>query len=84
MTTPESYSRAQVALHWITVMLIAGQYLLHDGIEAAWHARLDGSLPNAPFPNPHVVVGMLVLLPGSLGWKRPQTRTKSRPNSCWA
>lgn len=61
MSMPDAYSRAQVTLHWITVVLVAGQYLLHNGIEAAWQSRLDGSLPNTPFPNPHVIVGMLIL-----------------------
>jgi cytochrome b561 len=45
-----------------TLVLVAGQYLLHNGIEAAWKARLDGSIPNEPFPNPHAIVGMAILV----------------------
>ncbi len=61
MQTPDGYSRTQIVLHWIIVVLIAGQYLLHEGIETAWEARLDGSLPNEPFPNPHTIIGMIIL-----------------------
>ncbi len=56
-----AYSRTQVALHWVIVALVAAQYLLHGGIEAAWAGRLDGSLPNEPFPNPHAIVGIIIL-----------------------
>jgi len=61
MQSSATYSRTQVSLHWIIVVLMAGQYLLHGGIEAAWQARLDGSLPNEPFPNPHAIVGIVIL-----------------------
>lgn len=56
-----AYSRVQVVLHWVIVFLMAAQYLLHGGIEAAWEGRLDGSLPNEPFPNPHAIVGIILL-----------------------
>ncbi len=62
MKDPIAYSRAQIALHWIIVVLMLGQYLLHGGIEAAWGARMDGSLPNEPFPNPHAIVGIIIFL----------------------
>lgn len=61
MDAATSYSSTQVRLHWVIVILMAGQYLLHGGIEAAWQARLDGSIPNEPFPNPHAIVGMAIL-----------------------
>jgi cytochrome b561 len=61
MHNSNGYSRMQVILHWVIVLLIAGQYLLHGGIEAAWQGRLDGTLPDVPFPNPHAIVGMVIL-----------------------
>lgn len=61
MRTSNAYSRTQVILHWIVVLLIVGQYLLSGGIGAAWQGRLDGSLPNKPFPNPHAIIGMVIL-----------------------
>lgn len=57
-----AYTRSQIALHWVIAVLIAGQYLLSEGIEDAWRARMDGSLPNEPFPNPHAIVGFVILL----------------------
>lgn len=62
MKSPNGYSRAQIALHWVVVVLVAGQYLLSEGIEQAWYARMNGSLPNEPFPNPHAIVGIIILL----------------------
>jgi cytochrome b561 len=62
MKSPNGYSRAQIALHWVVVVLVAGQYLLSEGIEQAWYARMNGSLPNEPFPNPHAIVGFIILL----------------------
>ncbi|MEE4189128.1 MAG: cytochrome b/b6 domain-containing protein [Roseobacter sp.] len=59
--SPSAYSRVQVVLHWVIFVLMAAQYLLHGGIEAAWEGRLDGSLPNEPFRNPHVIVGIIIL-----------------------
>ena len=61
MQNSSTYSRVQVVLHWVIVVLMAAQYLLHGGIEAAWEGRLDGSLPNEPFPNPHAIVGIIIL-----------------------
>lgn len=62
MPDPNAYSVTQVRLHWVIVILLAGQYLLHEGIAEAWEARLDGSIPNEPFPNPHAIVGIVILL----------------------
>lgn len=62
MPRPATYSRMQVGLHWIVVLLLAAQYLLHERIEDAWEARLDGTLPNEPFVNPHTVIGLLILV----------------------
>lgn len=62
MAGSTEYSRTQVRLHWIIVLLMAAQYLLHGGIETAWQARLDGSVPNVPFPNPHAIAGMVILV----------------------
>lgn len=62
MPDAPAYSSTQVRLHWIIVILMAAQYLLHDGISDAWKARLDGSIPNAPFPNPHAIVGIVILV----------------------
>lgn len=62
MQNQTEYSRTQIALHWAIVVLLLGQYLLHGGIEAAWAARMEGSIPNEPFPNPHAIVGLIIFV----------------------
>ncbi|MBY4893014.1 cytochrome b/b6 domain-containing protein [Rhodobacteraceae bacterium N5(2021)] len=62
MSNVSAYSASQVRLHWIIVILLAGQYLFHEGIADAWDARIDGTIPNEPFLNPHAIVGILILL----------------------
>ena len=59
------YSTAQVALHWTVVVLVAFQFLAHDGIEDAWRAFMRGE----PSPDAlqllaymHVGAGILVLV----------------------
>ncbi len=42
---PASYSRAQIALHWIAAALIVAQFVLHDPIVAAWDAISKGETP---------------------------------------
>jgi len=59
------YSPTQVALHWIVVVLVAFQFLAHDGIEESWRAFTRGqSLPDdaAPLTFLHIAAGILVLL----------------------
>lgn len=62
MTNPAGYSRAQIALHWIVVLLIVQQYLLKDGIAAAWDASRAGrEVPFDPLVPVHVAGGMLIM-----------------------
>ncbi|WP_274630985.1 cytochrome b [Arvimicrobium flavum] len=59
------YSRAQVALHWIVVVLVAFQFLAHDAIEASWRAWLRAEPPPADhlaLTYMHIAAGSLVLL----------------------
>ncbi len=60
--TPEKFSKAQIYLHWIVVALVAFQYLLSDGISSLWEKRMDNLIPNEPSFNPHVLVGVIILL----------------------
>lgn len=54
-----SYTRTQVALHWLTVLLVAMQFLLSDGIEDAYEAAPGQFTPGAAL---HVLPGVLILL----------------------
>lgn len=59
------YSSAQVALHWMVVVLVAFQFLAHDGMVSMWRAVLDGQQPPpdaAVLAYLHIAAGILVLL----------------------
>ncbi|WP_292022963.1 cytochrome b/b6 domain-containing protein [Maritimibacter sp. UBA3975] len=59
---PNGYTRLQIALHWVIFLLIAAQFLFHDGIQAAWRAVIRGT--DATFSvmaAQHIFTGLLVL-----------------------
>lgn len=59
------YSPAQVALHWMVVVLVAFQFLAHEGMEASWRAFQRGEpLPvdATTMTNLHIATGLGVLL----------------------
>ena len=59
---PATYSKTQIALHWVVMLLVLFQIVLHDEIAQLWSDRMDGTLPNVPTPNAHVAVGFLILV----------------------
>jgi cytochrome b561 len=59
------YSTAQVALHWAVVVLVAFQFLAHDGMEESWNAFERGEAAPADasaLTYLHIGTGILVLL----------------------
>jgi len=61
MAAPTGYTRTQIRLHWITVALVALQYILHDTISDAWDQVLDGAeVGFHPLIAQHVLGGSLV------------------------
>jgi cytochrome b561 len=59
------YSRMQVTLHWMVVVLVAFQFLAHDGIEDTWRAFVRGEeapIGRATLTAMHWATGILVLL----------------------
>ncbi len=58
---PATYSRTQIILHWLIAVLVAFQIIFHEGIAAIWDDRMRGIVPNEPSPNPHAIVGLLIL-----------------------
>lgn len=61
----QGYSRVQVALHWSVLVLVAFQFLAHDGIEAAWRAHTRDAAASGDeraLAYLHVGVGLTVLL----------------------
>ena len=63
MSVPTVYSRTQIVLHWVMFVLIAAQFVLHDGIKAAWRAIEQGTpAPAFDLTVPlHVFGGIAVL-----------------------
>lgn len=63
MTDPTSYSRPQIALHWLVFALIGLQYLFHDAISNAWDRIAQGGEAGFnPLVLAHVAGGALVLI----------------------
>ena len=62
-SAPTGFSAGQIRLHWIVVVLIALQYVLHDSISEAWRAvRRGEEVAFDPMVASHVFGGILVLL----------------------
>jgi len=59
------YSSTQIALHWAVVVLVAFQFVAHDGIESAWRNQLRGAPDSADvrlLAYMHIAGGLLILL----------------------
>lgn len=62
---PVAFSRTQIALHWTVAVLIAFQFLAHDGMEHLWRATQRGGTVSATDTNMaylHIFCGCLVLV----------------------
>lgn len=60
---PKGYSRSQIVLHWLTLALIAWQFIGHDAISAAWRSLRQGGSPAFdPLVAGHVAGGIAVLV----------------------
>jgi cytochrome b561 len=63
MARPTGYSRTQIALHWVVVVLVALQFLLNDGISNAYDlAEETGVYAISALVVAHIVGGGLILL----------------------
>jgi cytochrome b561 len=60
MAIAVSYTRTQIALHWTIAALVIFQILFHGGIKSVWFDRMDGTVPNEPTPNLHIVIGLAI------------------------
>ncbi|MBT8409149.1 MAG: cytochrome b/b6 domain-containing protein [Alphaproteobacteria bacterium] len=68
MAIPTGYSRAQIALHWITAALVAAQLVLHDPIEWAFDKSVEtGAFVFTAGGIAHLASGTLVL--GLVMWR---------------
>lgn len=63
MPTPATYSRTQIVLHWLTVLLILAQFTLNGAIGAAWRAFRTGTeIAFDPLVAAHVFGGIAILV----------------------
>lgn len=59
------YSALQIWLHWIIAIIVAFQFLAHDGISNAWRAYARGqeaSASDALMANLHLAAGLVALV----------------------
>lgn len=60
---PQGYTRTQIILHWVIFLLIAAQFVFHDGISDAFDDLEDlGSFTPGPLVAQHIFTGILVLI----------------------
>ena len=62
MSTAKTYSKTQIILHWLIVMMVLFQYLFHDSIGELWRGRASGALPDVPTPDIHVAMGIAIFV----------------------
>ena len=73
-----TYSRTQVILHWIVVVLIAVQFIYPDGMSAAWRLfRKTGESDPGPGAYLHIVFGATILV--FMLWRLALRLTKGVP-----
>jgi cytochrome b561 len=58
--TPTGYSRAQIALHWLTLLAILVAFFSHEMMKEAFDAVEDGKVAATPFL--HIGAGVSVLI----------------------
>ncbi|RME14185.1 MAG: cytochrome b [Alphaproteobacteria bacterium] len=62
MTKPKGYSRLQIALHWLTVILLAAMFLNEDPIKEAFRSLMrTGTFTQTPLVAAHIFGGLTVL-----------------------
>lgn len=59
----QGYSRIQIALHWVTVLLILWQFVANDAMGQAWRALRQGSeAPTSVMVAAHIFAGVTLLV----------------------
>jgi len=63
MPQPKGYTRLQIVLHWLIVILLAGMFLNEDAISDAFRLLLrQGSFEQSPLVIAHVFGGISILV----------------------
>ena len=64
-TTDTRFSKAQVVVHWLTLLLLLGSFFSHDAMESAYEALTQSDAANfspALGVQVHVIIGISVLV----------------------
>jgi cytochrome b561 len=63
MAHSKGFSRLQIGLHWITALLVVGQFVFHDAIVEAFDTASEGKVPvMTPLVWGHIIGGIAILL----------------------
>lgn len=60
MSARSTYSRLQIALHWMVALLISATWFLGDGMGRVWRNRIESGQSGLDGNTPHVWLGMVV------------------------
>lgn len=61
MQEKTSYSRAQILLHWLVAVLIAGNWFISEGMEDAFDANMEGTPVTSFGATWHAYAGLVVM-----------------------
>ena len=76
---PAGYSRTQIILHWVIFLLVAGQFVFHDGIAEAWRTWRQTQVTTlTPLAIGHLAGGTLILI--LVLWRLQIRRTRGVPS----
>ncbi len=59
---PQTYHRAQIALHWGIFLLFAFNFIFSEGMGKALEIKLDGGVPEGLVPLMHPPIGVAILV----------------------
>lgn len=63
MSTASGYSKTQIVLHWLVVLLLIPQFLLDDAMKHTFFGTLRGNdVSPDPLTYSHIVLGVAILL----------------------
>ncbi|MEX1660968.1 cytochrome b [Thioclava sp. 15-R06ZXC-3] len=63
MSNAPGYSRTQIGLHWLVVLLLIPQFLLNDGMGHTFYSQVKGVPVSTDFLTYlHIVIGVVILI----------------------
>lgn len=62
MAKAKAFSKTQIILHWLILLMVLFQYVAHDAIEELWEGRMRGTIPDVPTPDLHAAMGIAIFV----------------------